>query len=191
MTRVSNPCWEPPTIMNPLDVPLSCVPHDQLAEHVRRLKEYIHDTIDPNRPGHDGQTCLRLALAYCNDEGGEDRIASLLERAADPNRPNAFVYFQTYIMVAKRTEPLAMLIKAGLRLNDVYTIDPAYVPTCPSGRITLLDYVLDAEAYLNRRSKGFIKFAEKHAGPLTGRRRFLADTIALLKVHGAVRAEPG
>lgn len=153
MTRVSNPCWEPPIIMNPRDVPLSSVPPDQLAEHIRQLKEYIRETTDPNRPGHDGQTCLRLALAYCNDEGGEDRIASLLERGADPNRPNAFVYFQTY------------------------------VPTCPSGRITLLDYVLDAEAYLNRRSKGFIKFAEKHAGPLTG-------PIALLKEHGAVRAKP-
>lgn len=177
--------------MNPLDVPLSSLPPDQVAEHVRRLKEYIQDPPDPNVLGHDGQTCLRVALAFCNDEGGEDRIASLLQRGADPNLPNAFVHFQTYIMVAKRTEPLAMLIKAGLRLNDVYTIDPAYVPTCPSGRITLLDYVLDAEARLNKRSKRFVKFVEKHAGPLTGRRRFLADTVAMLRSHGAVRADAG
>lgn len=177
--------------MNPLDIPLSSVSPDQLVEHIRQLKEYIRNTTDPNRPGHDGQTCLQIALAYCNDEGGEDRIASLLERGADPNRPSAFAHFQTYILVAKRTEPLAMLIKAGLRLNDVYTIDPAYAPSCPSGRITLLDWVLDAELYLKRRGKGFTKLVEKHAGPLalTGRRRFLADTIALLEEHGAVRAE--
>ena len=91
-------------------------------------------------------------------------------------------------MTAKRTETLDMLIKAGLRLNDVYTVDPALLPTGRMAPLTLLDYALDIETYLNTRNKSFHALVEKHAGPLTGRRRFVADVISILKSHGAVRA---
>ena len=176
--------------MSPLEIQLSSVPPDQLEEHFRRLKDYLRDTMTPNVPGLDGQTCLRLALVFCNDEGGEERIASLLKRGADPNVPNPFVNFQTFMMVAKCTEPLAMLIDAGMRLNEVYTADPALMPTGRRGHFTLLDYALDIEDYLNKRSKRFVEQLEKHAGPLSGRRRFVADVIAMLKSHGGVSAPP-
>ena len=129
-----------------------------------------------------------MALAFCNDLDGETRIASLIERGADPNLPNALVNFQTYTTVAQRTQPLELLIKAGMRLNDVYTIEPALMPTHREGPITLLDFALDIEAYLNTRSKAFQRLVQKHAGPMTGRRSFIAETIPNSRDHGAVSA---
>jgi hypothetical protein len=175
--------------MNPLDIPLASVPPEQLVDHVRALKAYVRDVADPNATGDSGFTCLRIALSFCNTEDGEHLVTSLLERGADPNRPTAFANFYVFMLTATRITPLEHMIRAGLKLNEVYSAEPGVLPTGRSDSFTLLDLALDVEAYLNTRTKRFTDLVEKHAGPLTGRRRFVADVIALLRSHGAIRAE--
>ncbi len=176
--------------MNPFDTPIASIPPERLLDHVVALKEHLFTTSEPNAANADGQTCLLMALGFCVGEDGEQLVASLLERGADPNRPSAMANFSTFMTAAKRVAPLARLIGAGMELNDVYTVEPGVLATGRGGRITLLDYALDVEAYLNRRSKNkaFVRTVEKHAGPLSGRRRFVADVIELLKANGAASA---
>jgi hypothetical protein len=162
-------------------------------DHVAALRQYLLTTPDSNAANVDGQTCLQLALAFCVDEDGERLAASLLERGADPNRPSPLANFSTFMTAAKRVSILERLIEAGLKLNEVFTVEPGLLPNGRSGRITLLDYALDVEAYLNKRTanKAFVRTVEKHAGPLNGRRRFVADVIALLRANGADSAAHG
>jgi hypothetical protein len=176
--------------MNPFDTPIASMPADRLVDHVTALKEHLLTTSDPNAANAEGQTCLLMALGFCVGEDGEQVVASLLERGADPNRPSAMANFSTFMTAAKRVAPLERLIGAGMTLNDVYTVEPGLLPTGRGGRITLLDYALDVEAYLSRRTKNkaFVRTVEKHAGPLSGRRRFVADVIDLLKANGATSA---
>ena len=177
--------------MNPLSLSFNSVPHDQFDAHLQRVMDHIRDTDQPNFVGAEGQTCLLLALALVNTEGGDARIGSLLQRGADPNLPTAMANFQAYMTNAKQTNALAMLIDAGMKLNVIYAVEPETMPTQRAGLCTLLDYALDVEAYLNRRSKRFIKTVEKHAGPLSSRRRIVTDSIELLRSRGALSAEAG
>ena len=173
--------------MRPLDVSLASLDHSEMAEHLRLLKLYIRDVSDPNERDPSGQTCLTIALAFWNNTDGDELVISLLRRGADPNLPNPFANFHKVMIVATRIEPLAALIGAGLRLNDVYEATPSPLPSGRSGRFTFLDFALDVEAYLNRRGRGLARVASKHGAPLTGRRRFVADVIALLVANGAIR----
>jgi hypothetical protein len=152
---------------------------------MRRVKEFIRTTSDPNAASPDGQSCLLFALAFCAEGDGEDLVRSLLDRGADPNRPTAMAVFQTFMTAANRLDALAWLIRAGLNLNEVHTAEPGSLPTGRGGRVTLLDYAMDVDAFLGLRN---VKAAERRVGPLRGRRRFVADVIAMLKAHGALRA---
>jgi hypothetical protein len=178
------------SFMNPLQVPIASVPPEELLDHMAALKAHLIAAPDPNAANVDGQTCLLLALGFCIDEEGERLVTSLLERGADPNRPSAMANFQTFMTAARQVAVLERLIEAGLNVNGVYTIEPGLLPTGRGGRITLLDYALDVDAYLNRRVKNdaFVRTIKKHAGSLSGRRRFVADVIAVLKANGAVSA---
>ncbi len=176
--------------MSLLDIQFDAIPWDRIAQHVQQLKEYIRVAPNPNEHDSLGQTCLTLALALCNDAEGEDLVCELLRRGADPNMPNALTNFLKYLGAAKRTMPLEGLIEAGLRLNDLYTVDPVHLPKGRTGKSTLLDFATDAQEYVSGRKTGLNKLAKKHAVPLDGRRRFLADTVALLEAHGAVHAKP-
>jgi hypothetical protein len=173
--------------MTPLDLSLESVPPEQLTEHMRRLREFIRTTPDPNASGPHGRTCLLFALAFNAEGDGKGIVKSLLDRGADPNRPSAFDVFGTFMTVGKHVEVLESLIRAGLKLNEVYTVEAGSLPTGRGGRVTLLDYALDVQAYLTgRQSK-----PKKRAEPLAGRRRFVADVISLLDVYGALSAAPG
>jgi hypothetical protein len=176
--------------MNAFDTPIASVPHERLMDHMVALKEYLLTAPDPNAANADGQTCLLMALGFCVGEDGERLVASLLERGADPNRPSAMANFSVFMTAAKRVSPLERMIEAGLKLDEVYTVEPGLLPTGRGGEITLLDYALDVEAYLNKRTKNkaFVRTVEKHAGPLTGRRRFVADVIELLRANGGASA---
>jgi hypothetical protein len=171
--------------MNPLDTSLDAVPPDHLIEHMRRVKEFIRTTSDPNTASPDGQSCLLFALAFCAEGDGEDLVQSLLDRGADPNRPSALAVFQIFMTAANRVEALDRLIRAGLKLNEVHAVEAGSLPTGRGGAVTLLDYAMDVNAYLGLRKA---QAAQKRAGPLRGRRRFVTDVIAMLKAHGAVRA---
>jgi hypothetical protein len=173
--------------MNAFDTSITSVPPERLMGHLAALKQHLLATSDPNAVNPEGKTCLLMALGFCVFDDGDGLVTALLERGADPNRPSPIANFSTFMTAAKRVEPLERLIRAGLKLDDVYTVEPGLLPTGRGGQITLLDYALDVEAYLNRRArnKAFVRTVEKHAGPLSGRRRFVADVIALLKANGA------
>ena len=176
--------------MSPLDVPLETIPPDQVAAHLDRVKEFISTTDQPNAMGADGRTCLFWAFTFCLEPDGEERVAALLKRGANPNLPTALANFVTFMTAAKRTDLLELMLEAGLELNGIYEVDSAFMPTQRAGHCTLLDYAMDVEAYLNKRSQRSIKLIEKHAGPLTGRRLFVAKVIAMLKAREAACAMP-
>lgn len=174
--------------MTPLDVSIATIAPDQLEAHVADIKRFICETNEPNAIGADDRMCLSWALAFCYEPNGEERVASLLKRGADPNLPTAWSNFVTFMTAASRTEPLQLMIEAGLDLNAVYELDDELMLTQPAGSYTLLDYALNVEAYLNRRDKRWVKKIDKHTGPPTGRRLFVAEVIAMLKEHGATSA---
>lgn len=174
--------------MSIIDIPLTDVPFDQLGRHIEDLKEYLRRADDPNEAGSNGQTCVSIAVQFCNTDDGIQILWSLLDRGGDPNRPNPIANFVGYTASATSLKPLEYMIDAGLELNEVYDPIPDLLGDgdCP---FTLLDYVLSVQAYLNKNRKSLDHLANKYAGGLGPRRRFVDDTIALLIRHGAKRAE--
>jgi hypothetical protein len=55
--------------MSVIDTPLDAVPFEQLPEHIRQ-KEYLRNASDPNETAINGQTCVSIALTFCNNDEG-------------------------------------------------------------------------------------------------------------------------
>jgi hypothetical protein len=166
---------------------LEASPNDIVAE-MERVREYIRNAPDPNETEANGRTLLQLALiSYVTDEG-KSLVADLLERGADPNRPTAWANFTLLLTVSNSLPLVQAFVDRGLRLNDVYrtSIEKGALTEGPS---TLLDYVYAIRDYISPRRKKLNALANKYAGGLGKRRRFIDETIALLESRGAKRAQ--
>jgi hypothetical protein len=173
--------------MSIIDIPLSDVPVESLQTHIQQLKDYLRNALEPNETSVDGSTCVSISLQFCDTEEGIQVLTSLLERGGDPNLPSPIYNFVTFTTVASSVAPLEYMLDAGLRVGDVY--EPTAGLLSDGERpFTLLDYVLDIQVYLNRNRKTLGALADKYAGGLGKRRRFIENVIELLTAHGAVRA---
>jgi hypothetical protein len=115
-------------------------------------------------------------------------IMGLLERGADPNRPSPWVTFTAIVSISNSVPLVRKLVDSGLRLNEVYEAD------CSKGAVThgpstLLDHLDGIRIYISPKRKKVNALAEKYAGGLGPRRRFIDEIIAMLEGEGAKRAE--
>ena len=173
--------------MNVFDLPTPGAPYQQLAAELREIRKYLVDPADPNETAGDGRTLLLLALGLCVDSEGEALAMRLLERGADPNKPTPCAIF-TKLLTASNSLPLVTkLVECGLRLNDVYDLSRAQ-GWLTDGPSTLLDHAYAIRDSISPKRKNLDALANKYAGGLGGRRRFIDETIALLELHGAKRA---
>jgi hypothetical protein len=160
---------------------------DILAEK-QRVQDYIREAPDPNETGKNGRTLLTLALMTCFEGQGEDLVWDLLCRGADPHRPSAWANFTGLLTVSCSLPLVRELVTRGLRLNDVYEGGEQQTGGLLIGPSTVLDYALAVRNYIAPKRKAVNQLANKYAGGLGKRRRFIDETIALLEASGAKRA---
>jgi hypothetical protein len=176
--------------MNVFDFPPSGASVDEIIAAKHRVWDYILNARDPNEAGDNGRTLLLLALMMCYGGKGESLVSDLLERGADPNRPSAWANFTLLLTVSNSLPLVRKLIDSGLKLNEVHEVDPEQrglgLTTGPS---TLLDHAYAIRGYISPKRKKLNALANKHAGGLGKRRRFIDETIALLESRGAKRAQ--
>jgi hypothetical protein len=172
--------------MSILDRQLGEVPPEQLREHIIKLKDYLRNVADPNETSINGQTAISIALLFCFEEEEADIIGSLMSKGGNPNIPCPFQNFVRYTLGAKKISILQHMIDGGLQLNNTFTAEPEfnYLGSQP---FTILDYTLDIQSQLNK-NRVWASLAKKYAGGIGQRRRFIDETIALLKSHGAKQA---
>jgi hypothetical protein len=160
---------------------------EEVTDWGRRVRQYIRNAADPNEAGDDGRTLLLTALAFCSTAEGEQLVTSLLDRGADPNKPTAWAIFTTLITVSNSLPLVKKLLDNGLRINESYEVN------CADGELvdgpaTILDHLYAVQNRIAPARKRLNALASDHAGGLGKRRRFIAETIALLESHGAKRA---
>lgn len=160
---------------------------DMLAEK-QRVQGYIRQAPDPNEAGENGRTLLTLALMTCFEGEGEDLVWDLLGRGADPNQPSAWANFTGLLTVSCSLPLVREFVGRGLRLNDVYEAAEWQAGGLLAGPSTVLDYAYAVRDYVAPKRKAVNRLANKYAGGLGKRRRFIDETIALLETSGAKRA---
>jgi hypothetical protein len=175
------------TMMSVFDFPTPGASPDQIVAEMQRAREYLQNAPDPNEVGADGRTLLLLALILCSTGEGEPLVLSLLERGSDPNQPTPWVNFTTLLSVSNSLPLVKKFIESGLRLNEIYGVSYAKGGVT-DGPSTLLDHACGVRDYISPKRKKLNALANKYAGGLGKRRRFIDETIALLESHGAKRA---
>ena len=173
--------------MSVFDFPTAGAPWDEVAAEMQRVREYLRTTPDPNEVGDNGRTLLQLALILCSTDEGESLVIDLLQRGADPNRPSAWATFTLAVSVSSSLPVVKQLLESGLRLNEVYEISSAE-GELTDGPSTLLDHLYGIRDYTSPRRKRINALANKYAGGLGKRRRFIEEAIALLEANAAKRA---
>jgi hypothetical protein len=174
--------------MSVFDFPTPGATATDLMAEKHRVQEYIRTAADPNEAGADGRALLQLALMTCFEGRGEDLVAGLLDRGADPNRPSPWANFVGLLTITTSVPLLRAFVDRGLRLNDVYDVDPAAGGLgLVAGPATLLDYAYAVRDFIAPKRKRVNALANKYAGGLGPRRRFIDEAIALLEAAGAKR----
>lgn len=173
--------------MNVFDFPLPGATLSDIISHKQEVQEYIRSAVDPNEAGANGRTLLELAMMTCFEGRGEDLVSDLLRRGADPNKPSPWAIFVGFLTVSNSASLAKEFIDHGLRLNDVFEVD-SQAGGLVEGRSTLLDYACAVRDYVAPKRKKVNALANKYAGGLGKRRRFIDETIALLEAAGAKRA---
>ncbi len=174
-------------MMNVFSFPTPGASADQLVAEMHRVREYLQNAADPNEASRDGRTLLLLALVLYSHGDGEPLVVSLLERGADPNQPTPWANFIMLVSVSESLGLVRKFIERGLRLNDLYEASYAQ-GGLTDGPSTLLDHLYGIRDYISPKRKKLNAQANKYAGGLGKRRRFIDETIALLESHGAKRA---
>ena len=161
---------------------------DEMLAEKLRVQEYVRAAADPNEEGGNGRTLLTLALMTCFEGRGEELVWDLLRRGADPNRPSAWANFTGLLTVSNSLPLVREFVSRGLRLNYIYEGVEEQTGGLLNGPSTLLDYAHAVRDYVAPKRNKVNILAEKYAGGLGKRRRFLNDTIVLLEAAGAERA---
>lgn len=173
--------------MSVFEFPSNCDTADEIIAQKLQVQKYIRTAADPNEIGSNGRTLLQLALVCCFEGAGESDVSDLLDRGADPNKPTAWANFTALLLASNSIALVKKFIETGLRLNDVYDIDPE-TGGMTIGPATLLDHAYAIRDYISPKRKKVNALANKYAGGLGKRRRFIDETIALLESSGAKRA---
>ena len=173
--------------MNVFAFPTPGAPYEQVVTELREIEKYLQDPPNPNEAASDGRTLLLLALGLCAGDEGESLAMRLLERGADPKKPTPWATFTKLLMASNSSPLVTKLVDCGLRLNDVYEVNRAE-GWLTDGRTTLLDHAYAVRDYISPKRRKLNALANKYAGGMGGRRRFIDETIAILESRGAKRA---
>lgn len=139
---------------------------------------------DPNEIAADGRSLLNIALTHASTSDGQDIVIGLLHRGAYPNYPLGFLNFSMALSTCHSIALINAMLDAGLRVNDVFrSEDVDFVDD--KERFTILDYATGIENYFGRKKKPLKRLTSKTGGSLGGRRRFIHETINLLRGAGA------
>ena len=150
--------------MSVLDSSTSGASWEEMAERMRRIREYSPNASDPNEMAADGRTLLLFALLFCSTAEGEQLVADLLDRGADPNKPTAWTTFSTLLTASNSIQLVEKFVEKGLELNQVYeVIGEGHLTDGPS---TLIDYVHEVRTYISPSRKGLAALDGKHSGRL-------------------------
>jgi hypothetical protein len=174
--------------MSIFDFPTPDASAGEIVAEKCRVQEYIRAAPDPNEAGENDRTLLTLALMICFDGRGEELVWDLLRRGADPNRPSAWANFTGLLTVTSSLPLVREFVSRGLRLNDLYEGVEEQTGGLLVGPTTLLDYVHAVRGYIAPKRRKINSLADRYAGGLGKRRRFIDETIALLEASGAKRA---
>lgn len=174
--------------MSIFEFPTSGATAGEIVAEKCRVQEYIRAATDPNESGENGRTLLTLALMLCFEDRGEELVWDLLRRGADPNRPSAWANFTGLLTVSSSLPLVQEFVSRGLQLNDVYEGVEKQTGGLLTGPSTLLDYAQAVRSYIAPKREKANRLADKYAGGLGKRRRFIDETIALLEAAGAKRA---
>ncbi|NNJ27303.1 hypothetical protein [Alienimonas chondri] len=177
--------------MSVFDFPTPGAASGDLLAQKRRVQDYVREASDPNEAGENGRTLLTLALLTCFEGQGEELVVDLLRRGADPNRPSAWANFTSLLTVSCSLPLVREFVDAGLRLNDVYRIDGQQTGGLLAGPCTVLNYADAVRDSIAPKRKTANQLADRYAGGLGPRRRFIDESIALLESSGAERAVRG
>jgi hypothetical protein len=164
--------------------PFLTVPPEERSEYIEKLKVHLRNTNEPNELVQKNLSLVTLAIILCRDEDGIDILRSLIARGGNPNIPTPFNNFLHYTLGGDSTEPLVLLIDAGLNLNQVYPAQPD-VLLSEERPFTVLDYALDIQKELTKNKKVLSGIKKKFGVNMNSRQRFIDETISLLKAHGA------
>lgn len=172
--------------MNVFDQPEPNASLPEIMEYMTVVRKYLENAEDPNESSDDGRTLLTVGLTLCSDETCVPLVLRLLDLGADPNRPSPYAVFAIAMTSTSSLAIIERLLDCGLRVNDVFDLaKDAVILTQPT--TTLLDYAEAVQKYLG--GKRVNQLANKHAGGLSGRSKFVADVIELLQQRGAKRLE--
>jgi hypothetical protein len=174
--------------MSIFDFPTPGATAGEIIADMDRVRAHLRAAPDPNEAGANGRTLLTLALVTCFEGRGEELVSDLLHRGADPNRPSAWANFTSLLTVSHSLPLVREFISRGMRLNDVYEGMDEATGRLVVGPSTLLDYAYALRDYIAPDRKKVNSLADKYAGGLGKRRRFIDETIALLEASGAKRA---
>jgi hypothetical protein len=164
--------------------PIEAVPPEELSEYIEELKVHLRNSNEPNQLVQKNLSWISIAIIFCRDEDGIDLLRSLLAKGGDPNQPSPFSNFFQYTLSADSTEPLVLLISAGLNLNQVYAAQPGFLLS-EERPFTILDYALDIQKELVKNKRVLSGAQKKFGVNMNSRQRFINETISLLKSHGA------
>lgn len=173
--------------MNVFDFPVSGATLSEVISHKQQVQDHIRNAADPNETGGNGRTLLELAIMTCFEGRGEDLVSDLLRRGAEPNRPSPWAIFVGVLMMSNSVSLVKELLDHGLRLNDVFEVEEA-TGGLVNGPSTILDHAYAVRDYIAPKRKKIDALANKYAGGLGRRRRFIDETIAVLESAGAKRA---
>jgi hypothetical protein len=173
--------------MTVFDFPTPGLTSQELYAQKMQVRNYIRDATDPNESGANGRSLLLLSLIGCFEGDGESVVSDLLNRGADPNLPSPWNTFVTLLSVSNSLPLVKQFVDRGLRINDVYEIDKEN-GGLTRGPTTLLDHLYGVRAYIAPKRKKINALADKYAGGLGSRRKFIDEAIAFLESRGAKRA---